>query len=453
MHAYLTEGNGSAAHAPVELAPVTAADAGAGTARVTVDIEHPQQRIIGFGSALTEASAHVFAQMSEAAQDEFMLRCFGPASRGGNAYTLCRTHLQSCDFALGNYAYVHRVAPWRDPLETFSIERDRALLIPFIRCCMALAPELSLVASPWSPAAFMKTNLNMNRGSHLLPWHRDTWARTLARAVRAWRDEGMPIERLTVQNEPEARQTWDSCLYSPKAEAAFAERYLAPALVAEGCGDVRILAWDHNKDHIVDRVRDIEDALAGTYGTTFAGTAFHWYTGDQFENVRTVRDMHPDLELIHTEGCDAYSHGRGETRAREAEHYAHDMIGDLNAGANGYIDWNILLDEQGGPNHVGNWCDAPIMYHRGEHRLVINRSFEYIGHISRYIAPGARVLPSTMSGAGVESLAALNPNGKLAIVLLNRTKKATSVLLESPRHADSPVALTLPAHSIATVLL
>lgn len=413
--------------------------------------EAPRQRVIGFGGALTEASAWVFAQMPAALQDETLIRCFGPASHGGNAYTLCRTHLQSCDFARGNYAYVSRPRRGRDVLDTFTIERDRALLIPFIRCCRALAPNLSLVAAPWSPPAFMKTNRSMNRGGKLLPSHADAWARVLARAVAVWRAEGAPIERLAVQNEPMATQTWDSCIYAAQEEAHFASQHLKPALAAEGLDDVKLLAWDHNKERLVSRMSDIDAELKADGGlpATFAGAAFHWYTGDHFDAVRLARALYPDSELIHTEGCAAFSAGRGEHAPTDAEHYAHDMIGDLNAGANGYIDWNILLDEQGGPNHVGNYCDAPLMYDRTSERLIVNRSFYYIGHITRFVKPGARIVPTSSYTDRLETLGAHNPDGTRVLIILNRTARDRRATV---RDGARTARVAAPAHSIQTLI-
>lgn len=411
----------------------------------------PRQRVIGFGGALTEASAWVFAQMPAILQDEVLIRCFGPASLGGNAYTLCRTHLQSCDFARGNYAYVSRPRHGVDVLGTFTIERDRGILIPFIRCCQALAPKLSLVAAPWSPPAIMKTNRSMNHGGKLRARYADAWARVLARAVAAWRAEGVPIERLAVQNEPMATQTWDSCVYDAQEEARFAAYHLKPALVAEGLADVKLLAWDHNKERLVSRMNEMDDALAadGGLAATYAGAAFHWYTGDHFDAVRLARTMYPECELIHTEGCAAFSAGKGQTAATDAEHYAHDMIGDLNAGANGHIDWNILLDEQGGPNHVGNFCDAPLMYDRTSERLIVNRSFDYIGHISRFVQPGARILPTSSYTDRLETLGARNPDGTHVLVVLNRTARDRRATV---RDGARTAQIAVPAHSIQTLI-
>lgn len=190
-------------------------------------------------------------------QDRFLLLCFGGAkdgdpAAGGNAYSLCRTHIQSCDFALSNYSYVR---PFDSSLRSFTISRDRQLLLPFVKCGLAVNPQLQLFASPWSPPAFMKTNRRMNGGGKLRRSQYEAWAEVLAKYVDAYAREGVRISRMSVQNEPMASQVWDSCLFSAEEEAQFAAAYLRPALDASGHGDVKLFAWDHNTDKILSRVQ------------------------------------------------------------------------------------------------------------------------------------------------------------------------------------------------------
>ncbi|WP_080801480.1 glycoside hydrolase family 30 protein [Arabiibacter massiliensis] len=402
------------------------------------------QRIAGFGGAFTEAGAHVFAQMPPDEQDRFIALCFGNADAGGNAYTLCRTHIQSCDFALGNYAYVR---PFDRALRSFSIERDRRLLLPFIQCGLAANPELELLASPWSPPAFMKTNRMMNGGGRLRRSCYEAWARLLARYVAAYAQEGVRIGRMSVQNEPMARQTWDSCLFEPEEEAEFAARFLRPALDDAGFPDVKLLAWDHNTDRVLDRA----EAVLAHPGAAEAvdGIAFHWYAGDHFEQVRAVAEAFPGKELLFTEGCVEFSReGMADaTQERKAEQYAHALIGHLEAGAQGFIDWNLLLDERGGPNHVGNFCEAPLMYDREAQKLLVNRSFYYLGHVSRFVRPGARRFLTSRFSSDVECAGFVDAAGGRVLVVLNRTGRAVRFdVAERPWTAR----VEAPAHGIVT---
>lgn len=407
------------------------------------------QRIVGFGGAFTEAGAYVFAHMPPDLQDRFIELCFGGArggdpARGGNAYTLCRTHIQSCDFALGNYAYVR---PFDKRLATFSLARDKRLLLPFIQCGLAANPSLELLASPWSPPAFMKTNRLMNGGGHLRRSHYGTWAKLVARYVGAYAQEGVRVGRLSVQNEPMARQTWDSCLFTPEEEAEFAAEHLRPALDEAGHADVKLFAWDHNTDRLLDRA----DAVLARpdAAVAFGGVAFHWYAGDHFEQVRAVAEAYPDKELLFTEGCVEYSRDRAEeaTQERKAEQYAHALLGHLNAGAQGFIDWNLLLDERGGPNHVGNFCEAPLMYDREAEELIVNRSFHYFGHVSRFVRPGARRFLVSRFDDAVECAGFVNPDGGRVLVALNRGDRPVRFEL-AERPWVAPVEV--PAHGIVT---
>lgn len=408
------------------------------------------QRIAGFGGAFTEAAANVFALMPPELQDRFLLLCFGGAAdgdpaAGGNAYSLCRTHIQSCDFALGNYAYVK---PFDRSLRSFSISRDKQLLLPFIKCGLAVNPNLQLFASPWSPPAFMKTNRRMNGGGRLRRSQYEAWAEVLAKYVHAYAQEGVRIGRMSVQNEPMASQTWDSCLFSAEEEAQFAAAYLRPALDAAGHADVKLYAWDHNTDKILSRVQSTFGAPVGAasaagpselplaaagwraQGTVasdaFSGVAFHWYAGDHFEQVGEVSRRWPDKELLFSEGCVEYTsrEGRRATQERKAEQYAHAVIGSLNAGAAGFIDWNLLLNEKGGPNHARNFCEAPLMYDRDERELVANRSFHYLGHFSRFVPVGSRRFLTSRYTDDLETVGFLRPDGKRVLVVLNRHSRS-----------------------------
>lgn len=402
------------------------------------------QEIVGFGAALTEASASVFAQMPPAVQDQFLQMCFGA---DGLAYTMGRIHIQSCDFSLGPYAYVQKK---RDTtLKTFNMDRDRTLTIPFIKCCQTIASvagnELTFVAAPWSPPSFMKTNHGMLLGGKLKEKYAPTWASIIARAISEYAREGIEISRVSIQNEPLARQTWESCLFSAEDEAAFAVNHLRPALDAAGLQHVKILCWDHNKDNILERV-DATFAVPGA-DEAIDGVAFHWYSGDHFEELAETVRTHPTKEFLFTEGCVEYSRFADSNQEQKAEHYAHDLIGNINAGACGFTDWNILLDEQGGPNHAGNFCEAPLMYDRASQQLIVNRSYYYIQHISRFVVPNARRMLVSSFSDSLQCTGFVNPGGQRVVVALNKNFwEQPFILCEGNNVCD----FKLQPHSIAT---
>ncbi|MCD7884350.1 MAG: glucosylceramidase [Lachnospiraceae bacterium] len=368
-----------------------------------------------------------------------------------------RCTIHSCDFAKGNYTYVEEKD---ETLETFDIAHDRDQILPMIKRAMAKAGEpMAFLASPWSPPAYMKTNGEMNHGGKLKTEYRALWAQYVTRFLLAYREEGIPVSFVTVQNEPAAVQTWESCTYTAEEEGSFAAEFLAPALEKAGLSDVGIFIWDHNKESALERA-------AGTLSVpgaeeAVAGVAVHWYTGDHFDALRLIRERYPDKRLFFTEGCVEYSRFADSNECAKAEMYAHDMLGNLRAGVEAELDWNLLLDENGGPNHVGNFCAAPIMCDTKNGTVEKRLSYYYIGHFSRYIRRGAKAIATTAYTDRIEAAAFVNPDGGRVAVLLNKTEEAVEVTLRENavlqgngtlRENGKGTALTLPAHSIATVI-
>jgi glucosylceramidase len=262
----------------------------------------------------------------------------------------------------------------------------------------------------------MKDTGYMNHGGSLQPNYYATWATYFIKFIQALKAKHIHPWGVSVQNEPAAKQTWDSCLYTPEQEYAFVKDYLGPQL-RETFGDaIKLLVWDHNRDIIMERVRPIlSDPLMQQY---VWGTAFHWYGEEAFNNVLNVHETFPQYHLLFTEGC--IEGGPRPGSWDTGERYARNIIGDFNAWNEGFIDWNLILNEQGGPNHVGNFCDAPLLWDRPKQTLIQNSSYYAIGHFSRYIDPGSiRIglegqLPEGLSGVAYE-----RPNGSHVIVLLN----------------------------------
>jgi glucosylceramidase len=407
--------------------------------RIVVDTTRRFQTHLGFGGAFTEAAATVWQALPEPAREQLLRDCFDPVH--GHGYTLGRVHINSCDFALGNYAHVER--PGDFALDSFSIERDRRALLPFIRAAQRVAGRpLQLLASPWSPPAWMKTNGDMNHGGRLKPECRSAWAQCFVRFIRAYEAEGVPIWGVSVQNEPMAQQVWDSCLYTAEEERDFVRDHLGPALRDAGLGDVKIVVWDHNRDLMVERANVIyADADASRY---VWGTGFHWYGPEHFDAVQQVHDAWPDKHLLFTEGC---QEGGPHLGAWEVgERYARNVINDLNRWTVGWIDWNLLLDERGGPNHVGNFCSAPILADRASGTLMHQSAYWVLGHFARFIQPGAqRVL--SVAAQEVDTTAFVNADGSTAVVVCNRNDVALRFALCVDEASGT---VELPPRSIAT---
>jgi len=426
---------------PLELPPLTEH---VGTnAEIFVDADKTFQEIEGFGGAFTESSAVTFAEMPATLQQEVLTAYFDPQK--GHGYTLCRTHLNSCDFSLGNYACADK--PDDTELTSFSLDRERKALLPLMQAAQKIAGgKIQLLISPWSPPAWMKTTGIMNKGGKLRPECAAIWAKHYLRFSEELAKEGLPTWGLTVQNEPAATQPWDSCVYSAEEEGAFVRDHLGPLLHGAGRQDIRILVWDHNREIIYSRVKPIyDDPETAKY---VWGAGFHWYCGDHFDNVQLVHECYPDKKLLFTEGCQEGGVHNGAWYL--GERYARSIINDLNQWTVGWIDWNLLLNEAGGPNHVGNYCSAPIIYDRVMQRINWQNSYYYIGHFSRFIKPGARRIVAAASKDELETTAAINPDGSIAVVVLNRTEQAIPFHL---RLAGGDTMVESPARSLITVVI
>ncbi len=416
---------------------------------IFVDRTKTFQSFIGIGAALTDASAETFAKLPAAKQQEFLSAHFDP--QNGIGYTLARTNIHSCDFSSGSYTYV---ADNDKALKTFSVAHDEQYRIPFIKKAIGAAGgELTLYVSPWSPPAWMKDNKNMLRGGKLLPEFRQSWADYYVRFIEEYEKRGIPVWGLSVQNEPMATQRWESCIYTAEDERDFIKSYLGPTLAKNGMASKKLIAWDHNRDLIYHRASTIlNDPEAAKY---VWGIGFHWYEpwtggGMQFNNLKRVNEAFPDKNLIFTEGCKEKFDMNGVSDWTLGERYGLSMLNDFNSGTVAWTDWNILLDETGGPNHVGNLCFAPVHANTKTGELIYTNAYYYMGHFSKFIRPGAKRVAASSSRDQLQTTAFVNADGKLVVVVLNLTNETIPFKLWIDGNAADSKSLP---HSIATLVV
>ena len=299
----------------------------------------------------------------------------------------------------------------------------------------------------------MKDNNNMLQGGKLLPEYRQSWADYYVKFIKAYEQEGIPVWGLSVQNEPMAKQRWESCIFTATEERDFIKQQLGPTLKKAGMSDKKLIAWDHNRDLIYQRASTIlDDPEAAQY---VWGIGFHWYetwTGSamQFENVKRVHEVYPDKNLIFTEGCvEAFKFDRINDWAL-GERYGLSMINDFNSGTVAWTDWNILLDEKGGPNHVGNFCFAPIIADTRSGALHYTNSYYYIGHFSKFIRPGAKRVATSTNRDKLLATSFIGQDGQLSVVVMNNSNEKISYRLCIGTKATEIESLP---HSIATVVV
>jgi len=443
----------------------------------TVEIKlFPSQRfqtITGFGGSFTEASAYLLNQLSEENRDKILEAYFGES---GARYSLTRTHMNSCDFSLGQYSY----APVEGDteLENFSIEEDKDDIIPMIKGAMAKSKDgFKIISSPWTAPPWMKDN-NDWRGGKLLPEHYDTWALFFSKYVDAYKVEGIDIWGFTVENEPLGNDNnWESMHFTPSEMTSFVQNHLGPKLEADGKGDVKILGYDQNREHLSEWV----DEMYKDEGTSkyYAGTAIHWYasTFEVFpEELQYAHQKAPNKYLIQTEACvdaevpkwqnDAWYWSKEATDwgwdwAPEEDkkyhpkyvpvyRYARDIIGCLNNWVDGWVDWNMVLDRQGGPNWFKNWCVAPVIVDPEGDEVYFTPLYYTLSHFSKFIRPGAKKIGLTLSDESLLATAAQNPDGSLAVVLLNQGDDTKQVKLALDKKETT---ISIDAKAIQTIIV
>jgi glucosylceramidase len=403
------------------------------------------QTIVGFGGALTDASAETFYKLSKKNQEKIVSAYFSATE--GIGYNLFRTHINSCDFSSESYAYSETYGDIN--LDHFSINRDKKYRIPLIKTALENAGEnFKLLASPWSPPAWMKTNNHMLRGGKLKPEYYQSWADFYVKFIESYGAEGIPVWGLTIQNEPMAVQRWESCIYTAEEERDFVKSYLGPTLVKNKLSDIKVIAWDHNRGIMYQRAKTLyDDPEAEKY---IWGIGFHWYTGDHFENVEQVAEAFPDKKLLFTEGCLFPFNYEKLQEWSWGERYGESVIHDLNNYASGWIDWNILLNENGGPNHVANFCYAPVIGNTQTDEVIFMNSYYYLGHFSKFIRPGAKRIICSSNHADLLATAAINRDNSIAVVVMNKTDNDMDykVWMEG-----KDIQSSIPAHSIKTLII
>ena len=412
------------------------------TDTVSLDTTKKFQKITGFGGAFTESSAYLLNKLSKKNRDTIIKAYFG---KEGANYSLTRTHMNSCDFSLSQYSY----SPVADDvnLEHFTIKDDMDDLIPMIKDAMMASEDgFKIFASPWTAAPWMKDN-NEWVGGKLLPKYYDTWALFFSKYLDAYRNQGIDIWGFTVENEPHGNgNNWESMHYTPDEMTNFVMNHLGPKLEADGYGDKIILGYDQNRAGLKEWIDSMyENDETSKY---FDGTAIHWYESTYkifADDLQYAHHKAPNKLLIETEGCvdsqvpawkddnwywskestdwgwdwapaeDKYLH----PKYAPVNRYARDIIGCLNNWVDGWVDWNMVLDRQGGPNWFENWCAAPIIVDPDTDEVYFTPLYYVMTHFSKYIRPGAEVIGVKNNNKELQITAAQNPDGTIAVIVFN----------------------------------
>ncbi len=468
VEVYETSANGNS------LKRITAFSVAESLVTVTINPAEKFQTITGFGGAFTESSAHLLYRLSPANRKKIMDAYF---SEAGANYSLTRTHINSCDFSLKQYAYA--MVDGDKKLESFSIEEDKKNnLIPMILEAKSISKDgFKIIASPWTAPPWMKDNKKWV-GGKLLPEYNDTWALYFSKYIDAYKKEGINIWGLTVENEPHGNgNNWESMLFSPEEMTAFVQNHMGPLLAANGKGHVKILGYDQNRAGIQEWV----DAMYKNEQTSryFAGTAIHWYesTYEVFpEALQYAHKKAPGKYLIQTEACvdseiphwnddewywkkeatdwgwdwasekDKYLH----PKYAPVNRYAADIIGCLNNWVDGWVDWNMVLDKQGGPNWFKNWCVAPVIVDPEKDEVYFTPLYYTMAHFSKFIRPGAVKIGCTINHKELLATAVKNPDGSIAVVVFNPTSEKHSLEIKLNNKIKT---ISINAKALQTIII
>jgi len=455
-----------------KLTPVNQAAPTANALTITINPEQRFQKITGFGGSFTEASAYLLNKLSEANRDKILKAYF---SEEGANYSLTRTHINSCDFSLSNYAYAN--VSGDKTLQHFSIDEDRNDLIPMIKGAQKFSKDgFKIIASPWTAPPWMKDN-NDWRGGKLLPEYRETWALYFSKYIEAYKKEGIDIWAVTVENEPLGNdKNWESMHFSPKEMTEFVKDYLGPHFEKNGLSSVKILGYDQNRGEELEKWANVmyKDDASSKY---FDGMAVHWYasTFDYFPaSLQHTYKLAPDKHLINTEACvdaevpkwkdDNWYWSKEATDwgwdwASEKEKYLHpkyvpvfryagDIIGCLNNYVDGWIDWNMVLNKQGGPNWFKNWCTAPVIVDEENDEVYFTPLYYTMAHFSKFIRPGAVRIGFENPDSELMVTAAKNSDSSLAVVLFNPTENEKYIRVKIE---NIDINVKIPTKAIQTI--
>lgn len=446
--------------------------------QLQLDPSITHQTLVGIGGSFTESSAQVLSELSKEKRQEVIDRYFSPQ---GAHYSLTRTHIASCDFSVTNYTYAP--VPGDTELEHFSIEPDRKYLLPFIKDAKQVeGANFKIIASPWTAPPWMKDNNTWNGGS-LLPEHHQTFADYIAKYLEVYKTEGVEIWGITPTNEPLGNASnWESLHFTAEEMADWIAKHLGPTLEAKS-PQTTMWAFDQNRGpHLIEWA----DAILGNPEAAkhVDGLAVHWYESTNTvssESLDYVHNKYPGKGLLHSEGCiDAMGDDEkigvwleddwywrkeatdwGWVWAPEKDkkdhpkyspfyRYTRDLIGGLNHNLVGWIDWNMILNTRGGPNHARNYCLAPVLVDSGNDSVFYTPLYYSVAHLSKFMRPGAVRIGLTGADDEFMATAFKNPDNSIAIAVFNLLTDDKTYIIQL---GDENHTIAIPGQGLQTLVL
>ena len=408
---------------------------------IQLDVDAPRQSILGFGAAITEASAYMLSRLSEGERAPVMHDLF---SADAMALNVCRTCIGSSDYSTKVYSYDEGTEP--DPeLKKFSIDHDKEVYLPILREARKVNPEIFLFSSPWSPPGWMKPNNSMLGGA-MRKQSFDPYARYFVKFLQAYKAEGVDINAVTVQNETDAEQEghMPACLWAQEQEMEFAAKFLSPAIRKAGF-DTKIWILDHNYSLWGRAIDELSDP--SVYAAV-DGIAWHGYVGDPSAMTR-VHEAFPEKNAYWTEGGPDVNQPDYQT---DFTNWADQFNGILNNWARSITAWNVALDEKGKPDIGPFSCGGVITIENASHRITRSGQYWAFAHYSQHVRRGARVFATNAVGdTGVGSTVShsgfRNRDGSYVVVLANKGAERQIQFLVK----EQALVVDVPADSVLTL--
>jgi glucosylceramidase len=409
-----------------------------GSECIRIDPTTWYQEILGFGGAFTDASCYLFYQLNPQDRKALFDELFGPE---GLRFSMGRTCIGSSDYTTSIYSFDDSPDPDPD-LKRFSIEHDRAYILPSLRMARELNPDIFLFSAPWSPPGWMKPNDSMLGGSMETKYF-DSYAEYLVRFLQSYAAEGVKINAVTVQNEVDTNQNsrMPACLWSQEDESRFVANYLGPALERASL-DTKIWILDHNYN-LWGRVLDqLTEPGVNRYVDS---VAWHAYNGT-VDAMTRVHDAFPNKHAQWTEGGAVITSPDFET---DWSKWSTVFTGVLRNWGCSIVGWNLALDEEGKPNMGPGQSGGIVTIHSKTQKIIRCGQYWAFAHYSKVMQRGARVLASQGDLTGVDHVAVKNPDGGYVLVLTNHS----GLDRQAPCCIGShELRMNLPRNSVTTLV-
>ncbi len=397
------------------------------------------QKIEGFGYTLTGGSAYLLHQMPVQNRAAILKELFGHGPNDLNINYL-RISIGASDLDATVFSYDDLMEGEVDPaLKKMSIAKDQEFLIPILKEIQSIQPHLKLIASPWSPPVWMKDN-RQSKGGHLLPQFYATYAQYFVKYIQMMQAEGLIINAVTIQNEPEHGGNNPSMLMTAVEQNAFIKNHLGPAFKKQGI-QTEIVIWDHNADNPNYPIQILNDSLTKSF---ISAAAFHLYLGHE-SALSKLHQAHPDKKIYFTE---QWTGAKGNFAGDFMWHMEHIVIGTMSNWSSMVLEWNLANDPTYGPHTPGGCTECLGALTIAGSDLKRNVSYYIIGQVAPFIPAGSARIQTTSSNNQIQSIGFKRPDGKKVLVALNTGKEAVFTIDFEHKKYN----FTLPEKSASTIV-